>query len=64
MIKTTSEINGKKVEHYDIIDSTQLEIHRRIKENKIEDGLIIITEKQTNGKEHMAEFGTLMKKIT
>ena len=36
MIKTTSEINGKKVEHYDIIDSTQLEIHRRIKENKIE----------------------------
>lgn len=50
MIKTTSEINGKKVEHYDIIDSTQLEIHRRIKENKIENGLIIITEKQTNGK--------------
>ena len=45
MIKTTFEINGKKVEHYDIIDSTQLEIHRPIKENKIEDGWIIITEK-------------------
>ena len=41
---------GNKFEHYKIIDSTQLEIHRRIEQNNIENGLVIMADKQTNGK--------------
>lgn len=50
MNKISSKSIPNIIEYYDIIDSTQLEIHRRIKENRIKNGLIIIAEKQTNGK--------------
>lgn len=48
--KTNTKFIGKIIEQYKIIDSTQLEIHRRIEQNNIENGLVIIADKQTNGK--------------
>lgn len=41
---------GQNISHYKIIDSTQLEVWRRIKKNSIENGTIILADIQTNGK--------------
>lgn len=41
---------GDKIIHYEKIDSTQLEIWRRIEENKIQSGTIISADIQTEGK--------------
>lgn len=40
---------GKEIFYYTEIDSTQKEIFRRIEKNNIENGTIIITDKQTDG---------------
>lgn len=40
---------GKKVNYFEKIDSTQLEIQRRIKENNIQNGEMVVAEIQTNG---------------
>lgn len=44
-----TKILGKKIIKYEKIDSTQLEILRRIEKNKIENGTIIIADIQTHG---------------
>lgn len=41
---------GHKIIHYENIDSTQLEIWRRVQEEKIESGTIISADVQTKGK--------------
>ena len=41
---------GQNVSYYETIDSTQLEIWRRIEKNSIENGTIILADIQTNGK--------------
>ncbi|MCI8759790.1 MAG: hypothetical protein HFJ34_01460 [Clostridia bacterium] len=46
----TTKIIGKKVIFYEQIDSTQLEVWRRIEKNNIQNGTIILADKQTNGK--------------
>lgn len=46
----TTQILGNVFEHYEEIDSTQTEIHRRIEKCKIQNGTIIIADRQTNGK--------------
>lgn len=40
---------GKTLEYYEEIDSTQKEIWRRVKENKIENGTVVYAGIQTNG---------------
>ena len=40
---------GRKIEIFKEIDSTQLEILRRIEKKEIEDGEIIVADIQTNG---------------
>lgn len=40
---------AKEVIYYDVIDSTQQEAKRRIKENSLIDGTILIADNQTNG---------------
>ncbi len=45
-----TKLIGKNIIFYEIIDSTQLEILRKIENNQIENGTIIIANKQTNGK--------------
>ena len=49
-LKLNTKLLGKKIIYYEIIDSTQLEILRRIDKNNIENGTIIIADKQTHGK--------------
>lgn len=49
-IRINTKFIGKIIEKYKIIDSTQLEIHRRIEKKNIENGLIIMSERQTKGK--------------
>ena len=46
----TTQILGNVFEHYEEIDSTQTEIHRRIEKCKIQNGTIIMADRQTNGK--------------
>jgi hypothetical protein len=41
---------GRKVIYYKEIDSTQLEVWRKIEKNTIENGTIILADIQTNGK--------------
>lgn len=41
---------GKNIIHYKEIDSTQLEIWRRLEKDNIENGTIILADIQTNGK--------------
>lgn len=41
---------GKNIIHYKEIDSTQLEIWRRVEKDAIENGTIILADIQTNGK--------------
>lgn len=43
---------GKNVIFYPEIDSTQLEVWRRIEKNSIENGTIILADVQTNGKRY------------
>ena len=40
---------GRKTTYFEEIDSTQLEIERRIKENNIQNGEMVVAELQTNG---------------
>lgn len=41
---------GKNIIHYKEIDSTQLEIWRRVEKDATENGTIILADIQTNGK--------------
>lgn len=41
---------GRKLIYYQEIDSTQLEVWRRIEKNTIKNGTIILADIQTNGK--------------
>ena len=60
----TTQILGNVFENYEEIDSTQTEIHRRIEKCKIQNGTIIMANRQTNGKgTHMVEFGIQVMKI-
>lgn len=43
---------GRNIEYYEKIDSTQLEIWRRIDNKQIENGTVIIADIQTNGKRY------------
>lgn len=43
---------GRIVEHYETIDSTQLEITRRIEQNNIRNGTLIMANIQTAGKRY------------
>lgn len=45
-----TEFLGREVIFYTEIDSTQLEVWRRIKKDTIKNGTIILADKQTNGK--------------
>ena len=45
-----TKLIGKNKTFYETLDSTQLEILRRIENNQIENGTIIIANKQTSGK--------------
>ena len=45
-----TKLIGKTIIFYKTIDSTQLEILRRIEKNQIENGTIIVSDVQTNGK--------------
>ena len=47
----TTQILGNVFEHYEEIDSTQTEIHRRIEKCKIQNGTIIMADRKTNEKE-------------
>ena len=40
---------GKKILYYETIDSTQKEVWRKVNQNNIENGTVIITKKQTSG---------------
>lgn len=44
-----TDVIGKMVIHYEKIDSTQKEVWRRIEENNIENGTVIIADIQTDG---------------
>lgn len=46
----TTKFLGRKIIYQEEIDSTQLEVWRRIKKQKIENGTIVIANKQTQGK--------------
>lgn len=41
---------GNKIIHYKTINSTQLEIWKRVEENNIKNGTVIMADIQTNGK--------------
>lgn len=41
---------GQNISYYKTIDSTQLEVWRRIEKNSIKNGTIILADIQTNGK--------------
>ena len=43
------ELLNHKIDFFEKIDSTQLEILRRIEKNKIQDGEIVVADIQTNG---------------
>lgn len=45
-----TKILGQNIIFYPEIDSTQLEVWRRIEKNTIKNGTIILADKQTNGK--------------
>ena len=40
---------GEKILYYETIDSTQKEVWRKVNQNNIENGTVIITKKQTSG---------------
>ncbi len=55
---------GRNIREYEEIDSTQLEVFRRIERHKIENGTIIMANRQTNREtEHMEESGTQQRRI-
>lgn len=45
-----TKLIGKNIIFYETIDSTQLEVLRRIEKSQIENGSIVITNKQTKGR--------------
>ena len=46
----TTKFLGRKIKHYQEIDSTQLEVWRQIEKSKIQNGTIVIADLQTKGK--------------
>lgn len=46
---------GRNVIYYKEIDSTQLEAWRQVEKGKIENGTIILADRQTNGKRNAWE---------
>jgi hypothetical protein len=52
---------GQNFKYYEKIDSTQSEIWRLVDSNKIADGMLVMSNIQTNGQELMAEYGTQTK---
>lgn len=46
----TTKMLGRNLIYYQEVDSTQLEIERKIKKNEIKSGTILLTEIQTKGK--------------
>lgn len=52
MFSMNTKILGQKVIHYQVIDSTQLEVWRRIEKGKIENGTVITADIQTAGKRY------------
>ena len=46
----TTQFLGRKVFYYPEIDSTQLEVWRRVEQKTIQKGTIIMADKQTEGK--------------
>ncbi len=49
------ELSNQKIDYLKKIDSTQLEILRRIEKNNIQDREIVVAEIQTNGIRHTWE---------
>ena len=45
----TTTILGRNIIEYEKIDSTQLEILRRIEKGSIQNGMIVVSKLQTNG---------------
>ena len=45
----TTKFIGRDFDYFEEIDSTQTEIFRRIKNKKIKDGSLVLTDFQTNG---------------
>ena len=41
---------GKEMVYYATIDSTQLEVWRRVNKNQIKNGTLVVADIQTNGK--------------
>lgn len=48
--KLTTKFLGRNIMYYPEIDSTQLEVWRQIKEGNIQNGTIIMTDRQKSGK--------------
>lgn len=47
--KASTKVIGKEILYYDVLDSTQKEAKRRIRQNNIVNGTIILTNHQTEG---------------
>ncbi len=47
---------GKNIIHFPEIDSTQLEVWRRIKQNTIQNGTMVIADIQTQGKRNTWKY--------
>lgn len=52
---------GRDFIFYNQIDSTQNEIFRRIENNNIKNGTLVMADIQTNGKGTLVEYGIQMK---
>jgi len=50
LTNVTTRFLGRNFETYSIIDSTQSEIWRRAESGKIENGTVVLAERQTQGK--------------
>lgn len=50
-----TEFLGRNVIYYEEIDSTQLEVWRQIEKNRIQNGTIVIADRQTSGKRNTWE---------
>ncbi len=46
----TTKFLGRNISYYKEIDSTQLEVWRRIEKNTIKNGTIILADRQTSGR--------------
>ena len=52
MFSLNTKILGQKSIYYQVIDSTQLEVWRRVEKRKIENGTVITADIQTAGKRY------------